>query len=671
MSRRTLCISLRIACLGLFGFAPSLTRASAQDAFANPPAQAAPVAASPTLDGAWVGSGEVANAPDQKLFTFIRIARGIDARTTVRVIAPQLLAFDAPARDVRWIGANIAFTVDVRGASLRFDGTLDAANSALQGKWGFVGPSGKVEGEQQEWSVHRTYDLRELIGYEAWRGDLHVGGQQIAMAIAIGKTDLGPVGAIDIPVQGARGIPLIVVETPKGYRMTLPGGIDAIYEFERTADGSLVGSMTQGPFTAPLTLKPAPGYKVLGRSRPQDPQPPFPYTEREAAIAHPFGHSLAGTLTIPTNTSLVRDGKFPAVVLVSGSGAQNRDEELLGHRPFAVIADALARQGVAVLRYDDRGTGRSKGRFEGSDSLDFATDADAASEFLKTAPEIDRDRIGMLGHSEGGMIAPLVSMWQNQGSGATDPEMAALSFIVLLAAPGQRGAEVLSWQTAEIMRAEGISEAAVQAVVLAHVQVMNAILDKLSPEELRTAVEVLLRAQVAASGATLDAPALQGVLDDAVASMQDKWMSTFVAYDPIGALERCRVPVYAMAGEKDLQVDPIRNLELIAAATKKGGIPAQTRLWAGLNHLFQPCTTGSASEYGEIDTTFDAAALNEMVGWVVKTCGELPPRSARTPPVLPEVSEGVPASTAPASVPEGLQPASRPLEPTLPKPASL
>ncbi len=634
-------------------------------------APAVPTATAPSLEGAWIGSGVVANAPGQELFTFIRITKGSDARTTVRIIAPQLLAFDALARDVRWIGSSIAFSVDVRGAALRFDGALNAANTALEGKWGFIGASGKVEGEPQAWIVRRTYDLRELLAYEAWRGDLQVGGQQIAIAIAIGKTDLGLVGAIDIPVQGARGIPLIVTETPKGYHLVLPGGVNAVYEFERAADGSLVGGMTQGGFSAPLTLRPAPGYKVLGRGRPQDPQPPFPYTEREAAIAHPFGHSLAGTLTIPTNTALARDGKFPAVVLVSGSGPQNRDEELLGHRPFAVIADALARKGVAVLRYDDRGTGRSKGSFGGCDTLDFATDADAASEYLKAQSEIDRDRIGMLGHSEGGMIAPLVSMWQNQGVGATDPEMAAISFLVLLAAPGQRGAEVLTWQTGEIMRAEGVSEDAVTAVLLAHVQVMNAVIDKKGPEELRVAVEALIGAQVAASGATMDAAALQGATDGAVASIQDKWMSTFIAYDPIGALERCRVPVYAMAGEKDLQVDGRVNLDLIAAAAKKGGIPAQTRLYPGLNHLFQPCKTGSVSEYGEIEVTIDATALNDMVAWVVKTCGELPPRAARTPPPIPEESAAAPQPTAPSDPPVGLQPATRDAKQTLPKPSGL
>ena len=654
--------------------APITVSAVAQEPAVTPPAppQAPVVApvAKPDFSGAWIGTGQMAEAPGNQLFTYLRIRRGSDKRTSVLVVAPQLLALDYPARDVRVIGASIAFSMDVRGVSLRFDGTLDASNLKLEGTWGVIGPSGTVEGPAQVWSVQRTRDVRELLAYEAWRGDLQVGAQSIPFAVAIGECDFGLVGAMDIPMQGARGIPLIVMKTAKGYHMTLPGGVDAIYDVERTAEGSLVGSMTQGSFTLPIHLRPAPGYKILGKARPQDPQPPFPYTEREVAISHPFGHSLAGTLTLPSDTSLARNGKFPAVVLVSGSGAQNRDEEILGHRPFAVIADAFARKGVAVLRYDDRGTGRSKGSFGGSDTFDFATDADAASESLKKVAEIDPDRIGILGHSEGGIIAPLVAMWQNEGLGASDPEIAAVSFIVLLAAPGQRGAEVLSWQTGEIMRAEGATEEHVTAVLQAYVLVMNALIDKQPANELRVATEALIRAQVLAVGAVLDEAALQATVDGAVAGMQDKWMSTFITYNPIRAIERCRVPVYAIAGDKDLQVDGVVNLALIASAAQKGGTPASTRLYSGLNHLFQPCTTGSVSEYGEIDTTFDATALNEMVSWVVKICGELKPRAARTPPTLPsEEAASVPSVPVPDAS-QRLQPATLQVKPAAPKSAT-
>ena len=641
-------VKLLLACV-LFAPLASLP----MQAFAQEPV-APPVVAVPTLslEGAWIGAGTVTNAPGQELFTAIRISRGADKKMGVRVMAPQLLALDAPARDVQVIGATVAFSVDMQGASIRFDGALDATGASIVGTWGFIGPSGKVEGGTQPWSVKRTYDLRDLPTYEAWKGDLAVGAQRMVFAIAIGKSDLGLVGAMDIPSQGARGIPVSVEETPKGYRLTLASGAKAIYEVERTADNSLVGTMTQGTFSAPVSLTFDPAYRILGRGRLQDPQPPFPYTEREVSIPHPFGHTLAGTLTIPSDATLARNGKFPALLLVSGSGAQNRDEEVLGHRPFAVIADALARKGVAVLRYDDRGTGRSKGSFAGSTTLDFATDADAASEFLKKLAEIDADRIGIAGHSEGGMIAPLVSMWQNEGLGASDPESAAVSFLVLLAAPAQRGAEVLVWQTGELMRAEGVSEEAIAAVLVAHTAVMNAVIDKQPAAELLAAMETLIRTQVDATGTVMDEASLQSTLNAAIAGMQDKWMTTFITYDPIRAIQRCRVPVYAIAGDKDLQVDGRANLALISRATGDAGLRAQVRLYNGLNHLFQPCKTGSVSEYAEIETTFDATALNDMVAWVVKTCIELKPRAARTPPPLPAEGDAAVSESA-KSAPTG------------------
>lgn len=331
-------------------------------------------------------------------------------------------------------------------------------------------------------------------------------------------------------------------------------------------------------------------------ARPQLPQPPFPYRVEEVRFANPEAPevTLAGTLTLPQG-----EGPFAAAILISGSGPHDRDETILGHKPFAVLADHLTRAGIAVLRFDDRGAGGSSGVHAGATSADFATDANAAFAFLRHRDEIDPGSIGFIGHSEGGIIAPLAAL-ENEN----------LAYLVLLAAPGTRPETLMESQLRAVRQAQGATEAE---------------LDRQAP------IEALVLAVAAADGTTTEVEArLRAELTDdrlraaghapgwrefIVARATDPWWRYFARYDPAPVFARIRVPVLAINGSLDRQVAPRENLEGVAAALRH--VPDVTvRELPGLNHLFQTAQTGALGEYGDIEETFAPAALELVSAWI-------------------------------------------------------
>jgi hypothetical protein len=297
---------------------------------------------------------------------------------------------------------------------------------------------------------------------------------------------------------------------------------------------------------------------------------------------------LDGTLTIPEGT-----GPFPAVVLISGSGPQNRDEEIFGHKPFLVLADHLTRGGIAVLRYDDRGVGQSKGDFASATSEDFAADAWAVWQALSARPEIDAKRVGLLGHSEGGLIAPMLA--------AAHPEIA---FIVLVGGPGVTGEQILLKQAELIATAMGAPPAAVAANAAVQRQVFAILKEETSQARIEERIGAIPVGSKEASAALVKQSA-------------SPWMRFFVRYDPAAALRKVRCPVLAIGAERDLQVAPDQNLPAIEAALKAGGNAdvTITRL-PGLNHLLQPAKTGLPAEYAQIETTVAPAALDAITAWI-------------------------------------------------------
>ena len=326
-------------------------------------------------------------------------------------------------------------------------------------------------------------------------------------------------------------------------------------------DGKITGTFTWEGRSFPLILERVIEAEVP-TSRPQDPEEPFPYLAEDVTYPNPdAGHTLAGTFTRPAP-----GGPFPAVILISGSGPQDRDGAALGHRPFLVLADHLTRSGIAVLRYDDRGVGGSTGDFGAATSRDFASDALAAVAYLKSRDDVDPGRIGLAGHSEGGLIAPMAAV-----------ESPDVSYIVLMAAPGVSGERLLQAQTELIARASGASE-----------------------EEIAENVE-----RVWSLSAT------------------DAWFRYFLTYEPAETIERVTVPVLAINGEKDLQVPWEENLREIEAALQRGGNTRyEIRAFPDLNHLFQHSETGAPSEYQAIEETWSVEVMEVIADWILRTVRE-------------------------------------------------
>jgi len=427
----------------------------------------------------------------------------------------------------------------------------------------------------------------------AWEGAIAVGAVKLRIGVTIAVQPDGRLTAtLDSPDQGAYGLPLSDVVFGDGVLKFALRMANGSYEGRLNESGTeITGTWTQG-MAMPLVLKKV--ERLTRPARPQEPKAPFPYRSEEVAIANPAGRAvLAGTMTLPEGK-----GPFPAVVLISGSGAQNRDEEIFGHKPFLVLADHLTRHGIAVLRYDDRGVGKSTGAFAGATSEDFAGDAWAAWQLLSARPEIDAARIGLLGHSEGGLIAPMLA--------AAHPEIA---FIVLAGGPGVTGEQVLLKQAELIARGMGAPEAVVAA---------NAALQKQAFAILR---EETSMARIAERLAAIPAGSKEASAA-LVKQTATPWMRFFVLHDPAPVLAGVRCPVLAIGAELDLQAVPDQNLPAIEAALRQGGNrDATVARLPGLNHLLQPAKTGLPAEYAQIEVTVAPAALDTSTTWIQKRTG--------------------------------------------------
>ena len=298
---------------------------------------------------------------------------------------------------------------------------------------------------------------------------------------------------------------------------------------------------------------------------------------------------------------------FTAVILVTGSGPQNRDEELLGHKPFFVLADYLTRKGIAVLRYDDRGIGESTGDFTKATSEDFADDALAAVEFLKARKDINK--IGVAGHSEGGLIAPMVAVQSDD-----------VDFIVLMAGTGIRGDSILMLQTELIMRASGTEEKLIKRDLNFFRKGYNELLSDKDDEQLKQALTAIINEayESLSEAEKLEAGNKEMMVESQLGMLLSPWFRYFVKYDPYPTLTKVKCPVLAINGEKDLQVPPKENLSAIEKALKEGGNKNYKIVeMPGLNHLFQKSETGSPTEYGKIEETFSEDAMKVISDWIL------------------------------------------------------
>jgi pimeloyl-ACP methyl ester carboxylesterase len=445
---------------------------------------------------------------------------------------------------------------------------------------------------------------------QLWEGKLAVGaGMSLRIVVHISKTAEGKLTAkMDSPDQGARGLKVDAINLDKVKLTFEMKDILGKYDGKLNAEGTeAAGTWTQAGSSLPLTLKKTD--KATEVRRPQTPRGPFPYKVVDISYPNkPGGVTLAGTLTEPEGA-----GPFPALVLISGSGAQDRDETIFEHKPFLVLADTLTRRGVAVLRVDDRGVGGSTGSTSASTSDDFAGDVLAGIAYLKTRAEIDPRRIGLLGHSEGGIIAPMVA--------ARSPDVA---FIVLMAGTGLPGEEILYLQGQAMMKAMGANEKALKHQLV----IQKLLFEIVKAEKDEKVAEAKMTESLKNWSNTLseddrkalgDVERLKALISGQLKMASSPWFRYFLGYDPRPALAKVRCPVLALVGEKDRQVPAKENLSQIESTLKAAGNSQVTvRELPGLNHLFQKCQTGAISEYAELEQTIDPSGLGVIADWIAE-----------------------------------------------------
>jgi pimeloyl-ACP methyl ester carboxylesterase len=442
---------------------------------------------------------------------------------------------------------------------------------------------------------------QEITGH--WNGLLKVQGTQLKLVFNITKTEKGLVATMDSPDQGANDIPVTTVSfEDSALKMTIA---NASIEYEGTLgkDRLITGNFKQGGQSFPLNLSER-EIRAEKPLRPQEPLQPFSYYSEEVIFENKqAGITLAGTLTLPKKA-----GNFPVVILISGSGPHNRNEEILGHKPFLVLSDYLTKNGIAVLRFDDRGVAASKGDFGPATSLDFASDVEAGVKYLQTRKEINKKKIGLMGHSEGGIIAPLVA------STCKD-----VSYIALLAGPGLPGDELIVLQLQLLGKASGKSETEHSKEADFRKGAFAIIKAASNQEQLKMDLTAYI---IKSLNENPNSQKPEGMSDEELGKIiygqiASPWMQYFLRYNPAAVLEKVKCPVLAINGDKDSQVPSKQNLTAIKDALRKGGNKNATiKELPGMNHLFQECKTGLSDEYGIIEQTFSPIALTEILTWV-------------------------------------------------------
>lgn len=430
-----------------------------------------------------------------------------------------------------------------------------------------------------------------------WVGELNVGANIQLIFKVTGEYMIS--GTLDVPLQGAKDIPIIVSETIQSVTFTIES-IKGKFDGKKIDSVTLEGNWKQNGGVYPLILKKKDSEYIIPK-RPQTPVEPFPYITEEITVQGPAG-KLTGTLSKPQGT-----GPFPLVICITGSGAQDRDETIFSHKPFLVLADAFTRRGYAVLRMDDRGVGQSEGTLSNATSKDLADDIYSCLQSMKQRSDINNRAIGLLGHSEGGMIAQMLA--------ATYPK--DISFLCSMAGLGVSGFDILVWQTrkvsSQLMPINEVEKAVKrQKTVLTmikqskdSVQLRNALIDSLGT----WAVEQQKVFMV-------NTPEFQAQLKQ----LQSPWLRFFINYEPSSYLKNVKCPVFAINGSEDMQVESSENLRKIDSVLKAHRNKAvKIKEYKGMNHLFQRCVACDIAEYAKIETTIEQEVIDDILLWLDET----------------------------------------------------
>jgi hypothetical protein len=550
------------------------------------PAKAASSAMAQDITGDWQGTLKVGTIELRLVMQLVMNSKG--------GVQGAIESIDQPG------GTGMAITAaSFDNSELRL--SLKEIGATYEGK---LSPAGTIEGswtqavkiplfwERKAAETSEPADYSQYVG--AWHGDLNLGLMALYLVIHIGYDAGGkPAAALDSPDQGGPMVPATGARIEKGYLTVEWKSIGAVFRVRTGGDPDVLdGSFTQHGRPGALKLKRVHNSAELQRRRPQMPVNPYPYREEEVKYQNPNAEgsvTLAGTLTVPQG-----HGPFPAAILIAGSGDLDRDESIGGHKPFLVIADFLTRKGIAVLRVDKRGVGGSGGDSFRALTTDYASDVQAGVAFLRKRPEVDGRKIGLVGHSEGGVIAPMVAI-RDRG----------IAFLVLMAGTGVPGAEFAGEQAQSGVELAGGDPG------------MAATAGKITSE---VASALIHASSAAAAKKKLMAKAdaiPEAMLDTMIERLDSPWLRAFVAIDPRVALRSVACPVLAINGANDKQVSAGPNLAGIRQALLDGGNPHfEVEELAGLNHLFQAAETGAPLEYGHIEETISPLVLDRMATFI-------------------------------------------------------
>ena len=440
-----------------------------------------------------------------------------------------------------------------------------------------------------------------------WGGMIDAGGVKLRIALHVTQDAKGGLRvSLDSLDQAAKGLGASIV-TLKGKAFHFQmNDLDASFDGLLSVDGKTIrGQWTQGGQPAPLVFHRSTGQVEI--ARPQNPKKPYPYNEEEIVYENRSAHvKLAGTLTTPRGK-----GPFPVALLITGSGPQDRDSTLYGHKPFLVIADHLTRLGIAVLRLDDRGVGKSTGDLEQSTEEDLAGDVLTGVEWLKGRKDIDARKIGFIGHSEGGIVAAMAAARSSD-----------VAFVVSLGGPGIPGEQLLYLQGAALNRAMGASVETIEknrAVQEQMFAIVKREKDNVAAERELRALTKKVQSELSDAERSSAGQGLEDALNAQIRMVLSRDFRFFLTYDPGTAWRQVKAPVLALNGALDRQVPASENLSAITAALAAGGNPDyEIASLPKLNHLFQKSETGSFSEYGQLEETFAPVALRNMSDWILR-----------------------------------------------------
>ena len=440
---------------------------------------------------------------------------------------------------------------------------------------------------------------QSIIG--TWKGSATINRFELPLVFHIDSINQVLKARMDSPKQGAKDIPVNNISFNSPSIIMQIDAIRFVFKGNLQNKDSIIGQVEQNGHKIPLNLYREDSIKTtieLPKGKIQEPTPPYRYYTEDVIFENTTDNiQLAGTLSLPSEKSR----NLTSIILINGSGPQNRNSELFGHKPFLVLADYFTKNGYAVLRFDDRGVGLSSGTMKNCTTEDFSRDVEAAVLYLKTRKEINPSKIGLIGHSEGGIIAPIIAS-KNQD----------IAFIILLAAPGILGKELLIQQNMLLGEAIGLDKNETARKSRMNREIYDLILSSKDTLILKREITNLYKEYEDTIPSDME-------INSIVNQLNSNWFRYFISYDPSINLSNVKCPILALNGDKDLQVPFDPNLIEIEKLLSTINHPNfKTIKMEGVNHLFQTCTTGSPDEYGEIEETFSTKAMNEMLKWLKK-----------------------------------------------------